>query len=61
VKLHTYPKTDAVEEYLERKWEEENDSVHPQKTMMREVASQPGGRYSVSTPAGTCSPPTSAR
>ena len=31
VKLHTYPKTDAVEEYLERKWEEENDRVHPRR------------------------------
>ena len=43
VKLHTYPKTDEVEEYLERKWEEENDGVHPQKLMMREVKNQPDG------------------
>jgi 4-hydroxy-4-methyl-2-oxoglutarate aldolase len=43
VKLHTYPKTDEVEEYLEARWEEENDGVHPQKLMMREVERQPDG------------------
>ncbi|WP_123536776.1 RraA family protein [Halosimplex salinum] len=37
VKLHTYPKTDEVEAFLERKWEEENDGVHPQKQLMRTV------------------------
>lgn len=43
VKLHTYPKTDEVEDYLERKWEEELDGVHPQKEMMRTVEDKEDG------------------
>jgi len=43
VKLHTYPKTEAVEEFLEQQWEDHHDGVHPQKRMMREVERQPDG------------------
>jgi 4-hydroxy-4-methyl-2-oxoglutarate aldolase len=43
VKLHTYPKTDDVKEFLEEKWDDYHDGVHPQKRMMREVESQPDG------------------
>jgi len=43
VKLHTYPKTDEVEEYLEQKWDEENDGVHPQKELMRTVEAKADG------------------
>ncbi|MFB6151717.1 MAG: RraA family protein [Haloarculaceae archaeon] len=43
VKLHTYPKTDEVEEYLEQQWEEQRDGVHPQKVMMRTVEEKPDG------------------
>ena len=43
VKLHTYPKTEEVEEYLEQKWKEENDGVHPQKEMMRTVEAKEDG------------------
>ena len=42
-KLHTYPKTDEVEAYLEEKWEEENDGVHPQKILMRTVEEKEDG------------------
>lgn len=41
VKLHTYPKTDEVEEYLEEQWEEEG--VHPQKRMIRTVEEKEDG------------------
>lgn len=43
VALHTYPKTDEVEEFLEEKWENERDGVHPQKAMMRSVKEKPDG------------------
>lgn len=41
VKLHSYAKTDEVEEYLEEKWEREG--IHPQKKMMRTVAEKEDG------------------
>jgi len=43
VKLHTYPKTEAVEAFLEEQWESEHDGVHPQKRMMRRVEADPDG------------------
>jgi regulator of RNase E activity RraA len=43
VKLHTYPKTDEVEDYLEAKWDEERDGVHPQKELMRTVETRDDG------------------
>lgn len=43
VKLHTYPKTEEVEEYLEQHWEKQRDGIHPQKEMMRTVESTEDG------------------
>jgi len=41
VKLHSYAKTEEVEEYLEEKWEREG--AHPQKRMMRAIENKPDG------------------
>lgn len=56
VKLHTYPKTDEVEEYLEEKWERVHDGVHPQKRMMRSVESDPDGSVLVFDTGGDMQP-----
>lgn len=41
VKLHSYSKTDEVDEYLEERWERKGG--HPQKRMMRKVEQKPDG------------------
>jgi len=56
VKLHTYPKTEEVEDYLEDKWERENDGVHPQKQLMRRVESDPDGSVLVFDTGGDMQP-----
>ncbi|GAB3689949.1 RraA family protein [Salinarchaeum chitinilyticum] len=56
VKLHTYPKTDEVEDYLKEKWERENDGVHPQKELMRTVESDPDGSVLVFDTGGDMQP-----
>ncbi|AGN01411.1 Demethylmenaquinone methyltransferase [Salinarchaeum sp. Harcht-Bsk1] len=56
VKLHTYPKTDDVEDYLEAKWEHEHDGVHPQKRLMRRVEADEDGSVLVFDTGGDMQP-----
>ena len=56
VKLHTYPKTDEVEQYLEDTWEREHDGVHPQKQLMRRVEADEDGSVLVFDTGGDMQP-----